>query len=301
MRPALPLLCLLFGGCDDPLLPSQHIERLRVLGARVEALDDASRAWPRPGETAHMSWLVADPTPAPVLGWAFRACVAEPLDRGMPKCRQAPFYEARSTGTSSALPAFDFPVPQASAFEATDRLIVQGAVCRDAEPLLVEPLEQTSCAGELALALMEVRVELDEEMNTNPAVSADALSFDGAPMVETAPPAEDCSLPGAMTIARADGGQHRIVMALSPSDRDALRALLGPSLETLLVSHFSSAGSLARAVSVIEGGSVDLSVAVDWESPHSAPATGMLVRFYFVVRDLRGGVDWSVKRLCVFP
>jgi hypothetical protein len=298
VRRALLACWLLLGACDNPLIAPQRIERLRVLGARVEAQGDPSRAWPRPGETAHMTWLVADPTPAPPLGWAFRACVAEPLDRGMPKCEGPPFYEARSAGMSSTLPAFDVPVPQASAFGAADRLIVQGAVCEDAEPLLAEPLEQTSCAGELAL--MEVRVELDEQTNTNPAITADALSFDGAAWVETAPPAEDCSVPGATT-ARAGSGKHRIVMALSPSDRDALPSLLGPPLETLLVSHFATAGSLARAVSVIEAGSADLSVALDWDSPGSAPATGTLVRFYFVVRDLRGGVDWSVRRLCVFP
>jgi hypothetical protein len=31
------------------------------------------------------------------------------------------------------------------------------------------------------------------------------------------------------------------------------------------------------------------------------PAEGQVVRFTFVVRDMRGGVDWLGRSLCVLP
>ena len=45
------------------------------VGARVE-IEDSDRAWPEPGETATVRWLVAHPGEVRPLSWAFRVCPA---------------------------------------------------------------------------------------------------------------------------------------------------------------------------------------------------------------------------------
>jgi len=41
-------------------------------------------------------------------------------------------------------------------------------------------------------------------------------------------------------------------------------------------------------------------VRVSWKAPVVQPASG-LVRFFFFVRDSRGGTDWLERALCVAP
>src|SRR4051812_12065122 len=48
-------------GCADQAAPASRIVSVRVLGARVEAGGDPMRTSPRPGETAHVTWLVVAP------------------------------------------------------------------------------------------------------------------------------------------------------------------------------------------------------------------------------------------------
>ncbi len=47
------------------------------------------------------------------------------------------------------------------------------------------------------------------------------------------------------------------------------------------------------------GRASELSVSVPWRAP--GDAAGERVRFYFVVRDGRGGADWSARTLCLLP
>jgi hypothetical protein len=288
MKRLLPIACLV-SACDDPLLDAQRIESTRVLGARVESAGDARRAWPEPGEVATVSWLVADPRPAPPLGWAFSVCVAAPTVRGMPECDAPPFAELASSVASSALPVFELTTPD------VERVLVRGAICSDAQPLLAEPLEASSCAGELELVLLEVEVSRDGATNRNPALADATISFDGvawpAPS-EAMLARESCSKSDAepaLPIVSAGGGARQIAAALPADARDAG--------ETLFVSHFSTAGRLERALSVIEPEQQALTIRVGWKPPK----TGQLARFYFVARDLRGGVDWTRRTLCVVP
>jgi hypothetical protein len=41
-------------------------------------------------------------------------------------------------------------------------------------------------------------------------------------------------------------------------------------------------------------------VRVEWTAPGAAPDSGV-VRFFFVVRDSRGGTDWLERAVCVAP
>lgn len=192
----LIVLGAMLAGCDDPLAEAQRIESTRVLGARVEAAGDPLRAWPEPGESATVRWLVADPRPAPPLGWAFSLCVGAPTVRGVPECDAPPFAELASPGPSAALPSFDFSMPDQATLGSADRVLIRGAICADAQPVLAEPLDRSRCEGELELVLIEVGIASVEGANLNPSLGDAPISFDGAVWPE--PPAtllgaSDCS------------------------------------------------------------------------------------------------------------
>src|SRR5688572_20148200 len=130
------LLSLALSACDDPLIEAQHIESTRVLGARVEVANVPERARPAPAEGVSVSFLVADPRPEPPLGWEFAACAGERQSRGLPRCSAPAFASARAPAVSTAAPLFEFTLPDADALAATDRLVVRGAICADAEVVL---------------------------------------------------------------------------------------------------------------------------------------------------------------------
>jgi hypothetical protein len=302
-------LVLLLGstGCDDPLLEAQRIENTRVLGARVEVANDATRARPLPGESVAVTWLVADPRPDPPLGWDFVACVGESTLRGVPRCRTAPFAAARSEGVETGAPVFSFDVPDPAAFEGSDRVVVRGAVCADAPVELAEPIEQTGCNGDLNLVVLDIRLEGEGTANRNPSLADQTLSFDGS--LWLAPPAElllrqDCTAeeqaPELPVISANEAG-HRFRIELSQDDREPLATIEGTLPETLQVSHFATIGKLDRPFSVIDPETPEPIVEVSWEAPGPGLSSGRIGRFYFVLRDLRGGTDWVVRTACIVP
>jgi hypothetical protein len=292
--------------CGDPLAFAQDIESTRVLGARLELADDPTRAWPRPGEAATLRWLVADPRPAPPLGWTLSACVGTPTARGVPTCRDPAFTSQSSAGLAEAPPVLAFTMPDAGELGGTDRVLVTGAICADAEPVVSTPLERTSCDGDLSLVAFDVGIERNGAANRQPTLSDELITLDGVEWLE--PDAallasEGCSNgaadPGLPTVS-SGSNDHRITISLSPDDREGVPGLGGPSFETLQLSHFSSAGRLTRPISIVEADAPVAELAVGWKAPGSA-AAARVVRFYFVVRDLRGGVDWALRTLCLVP
>lgn len=301
MKRALVFLAVV--GCDDPLAEAQRIESTRVIGARVESAGDPARAWPEPGESATITWLVADPRPAPPLGWAFSACAAAPSTRGVPECDSAPFAVVASNGLSPAAPSFAFTVPEVV---PSGRLVVKGAVCSGAEPLLAEPIERSSCAGDLALALLEVEIAGEGAPNRNPTIGDEPVTLDGAPweaagateLAQSACSTADAS--PALPVVRADGRDHELAVELSSDDREPIARVAGPDLEDLFVSHFSSAGRFEWPISVIDP-SAGLAVRVPFRAPESVAGSGEVARVWLVVRDLRGGADWTLRTICFVP
>lgn len=277
-------------GCDDPLLEAQRIEHTRVLGARVEVSTDATRASPRPGEAVHMQWLVADPRPSPNLGWHLSACAAAEKTRGTPECAAPPFAEQSSSLLDPALPVIDFTLPDAATLGSSRKVVVYGNICSDEQP---EP----DCTGDGASVVFEIPIELEPPGNKNPTLADETISLDGVEW----PPAEpawlgvnDCSVSDespSLPVFESNGGKHSLGITLSDDDRD-------PN-EELWVSQFSTGGDLDRVLSVIPKGGA-LSVNSEWQAPESI-ASPRVVRFWFVVRDLRGGVDWSIRTLCAVP
>jgi hypothetical protein len=72
--------------------------------------------------------------------------------------------------------------------------------------------------------------------------------------------------------------------------------------EALQFSHYTTAGQTSRAFSAVEPTDpASEPETLDWAPPalDTIPAGGRLVRFTWVVRDLRGGFGRADRALCV--
>jgi hypothetical protein len=287
---SMAAITLVASGCDDPLKRVDLVTDARVLGARVEVQGEPERASPLPGETARVRWLVADREPMPVLGWAFAVCEAAPPGGSLPSCAGDPFATASADVPAPGEPFIEFSVPGAIDSRA---LAVFGVVCPDSAPAYGASTFGCEGPGGTRTSL-DFELGTPERSNRNPVIEPAALTLDGAVL----PEGVDCT-----TLPTVDpGGSHTFELALDETDRDAVdpEIDLDPVKETLQVSHFTTAGKLDRPFSVIEPNETNLATRVSWKAPKSAPETG-LVRFFFVVRDLRGGADWIERAVCVSP
>jgi hypothetical protein len=283
-------------GCSDPLVPPWLIDKPRVLGARVEAAGDPTRPWPRPGETASITWMLVAPG-VPVMRWAFTVCAA-----GADDACTAPVTNVSGDGMP---PALSFAVPPAETLGASDHLLVAGGFCADGQPALSGQTPVCTGGTEAPLAVtLPVTIARDATDNHNPAMSAAAFTLAGAPW----PDGDACN--GGMRVA-ADGAKRAITVAVPLAERDPFTSTANPTNTPMLVreaiqlSHFATAGKLERQISFVESGDLrdPAAISVDWTPPPATevPAGGLPVHFYFVARDLRGGADWLTKSLCVVP
>jgi hypothetical protein len=275
-------------GCDDPLTRVDLVANARVLGARVEVEGEPERASPAPGETASVRWLVAAPDPFPELGWAFSICPAAPPGGSLPACGGEPFATSMSDAPAPGEPRIDFTVPDDLDARA---LAVSGVVCPGSQPTF--SAGAFDCAGPGGrLVSLDFELETAEASNANPVLEPDALTLDG----EALPEGTDCAtLP---SVAR--GSSHTLSLWLDESDRDPVEpeTSADPDKEELQASHFTTAGSLERAFTILEPDASELVASVSWKAPGAVPLDGF-VRLFFVVRDLRGGSDWIERAVCI--
>jgi hypothetical protein len=70
--------------------------------------------------------------------------------------------------------------------------------------------------------------------------------------------------------------------------------------ETLQISQFTTDGELDHSYNFVEASdeSAVNDLEVKWDAPEVAPVDGR-VRFTFVARDLRGGVGYAARTVCV--
>jgi hypothetical protein len=284
------LLGLAVAGCDDPLKSVELIDEPRLLGARVEVEGDAERAAPEPGERASARFLLAAPEPLSGLGFALAACPAAQRGSSRSECAGEVFARVTSLVGDALEPRLDFVVP--AGLDASDRVLVFGVVCPESSP----SGDGESCEGAESLAVtLELELARPDDVNHSPTLEADSISFDGEtwPELEAAP--GDCAGLGYDEVAA--GSSHSIEVALDAADRDALPhpSSLDPKRESLQLSHFATAGDLSRAFDAIEWDSDDLVRRASW----TAPKQSGLVRFWLVLRDFRGGSDFTERAVCV--
>lgn len=279
LRGAALLSALFAFGCGDPLVERQRVTELRVLGARYEANDDAERASPLPGEEGRVRWLVAGPAGSVATEFALLACAAEERARGVPACSQEPIAEARDRAVE---PSLTFTVPDAP------RLLVAGVFCTEGDAELSPAIEDGRCldpAAEQEVGTYEVAIAADAtEINHHPNLDGIELRLDGELWEDDDEPC----------VARS--GDSTLSIAL-PEDAREARPKSDPAgpFETLQLSHLATGGLFERPFSVFAGDARELTTEVTFTAPESAGTS----EIYLVVRDLRGGVSWVRRRLCV--
>lgn len=295
-------------GCDDPLTLPQRIERTRVLAARVEVAAEPTRAWPAPGEDAVVHWLVVDPDPSIGFTWDLRACVATTAAVGLPSCNAVPFASDRNEVATASMPQLSLTAPAVAA-EGDEAIFVHGVICARGIP----SADAHGCVGDEAdgdrVALSIPLARTGE--NSNPSLADDTIRLGGADWQEPAVTADEgCATePESPSLPVVHAGEDRTIeLELRGNDRERIDAQQ-PSYggegawETLQLSYSATAGTLNLPFSYVESnappGAQHLSV--KWSAPGAAAEDGVRVRFYIVVRDLRGGSDWARRDVCVVP
>jgi hypothetical protein len=302
------LLALAAVGCGPTFDPPSLIEGTRVLGARVEVSGADNRAAPAPGESATVTWLMTAPGAMPALGWAFALCA--PSAPGALSCDTTPL--AIYQGSDSP-PRVTIAVPPADALGPATRLILYGQICAGSAPIFDAQTGRPACEGGAAAegqgttASVIIGVNRDgTDANHNP-IADHSLTFDGQPWASAAPGDDPC-----VTAPRVSAGtdDHVIAVVTAAADRESFTALVGdppvatPQRESLQISHFATDGKLANPFSFIEGDVTDGAPAasVKWKTPKAKDVTApTVVAFTFVVRDSRGGTDWTTRAACVAP
>jgi hypothetical protein len=282
-------LCL--AGCMEEFDPPSLVDKTRPLGAEVLVDGDPARATPRPGETATVTWLMAAPGDLPELGWFFAVCPAGTGSQAE-SCAAAPLAVAGGQGT----PSFQLAVPTEDVLGGTQRLTVYGQICQDGMPALDPTTGLPSCAGAGTTVTTDIWLLRQEPANHNPALAARPFWFDGVDWSGDA--GLDCS--GLPVVAAGSKG-HVIALRTLAEDREATLAADGTATrETLQISHFTTAGALSRSYSFVETDDQSPTNDLDmkWDAPEIVPVDGK-VRFTFVARDMRGGLGYATRTVCV--
>lgn len=282
-------------GCDDPLSPVEAIDGTRVLAAKVEVAGDATRASPLPGEDVTVRWLVVAPDPAAAFAYRFDACVAADSSSDLARCAGAALGTAASVDPVAAPPVVTFTAPEDAASGV--RLAVMGGVCAAGVPLADDTGSACSDGSKPLAASDDFFTDDGSEPNNNPVLTDISLN-DLALGPETATVTDCAQLPS----VALGSGARTLSVNLDPSSRDPLvqKNTADPARESLLLSYFVTSGNLDHAFSAIDSAAPDASGSVVWTPPPHADGPS-LARFVFVVRDGRGGSDFTERRLCVVP
>jgi hypothetical protein len=297
----------LLAGCGPSFDPASLIETARVVGARVEVDGAPDRASPKPGETAQVTWLVTAPEALPPIAWAYALCVPGTVDGKVGLgCEGGPLAVFQGT---SAPPRISFAVPSAEALGAATSLILYGQICAGAGSTPTfdpqDGIPRCNGAGAGTTASVSIGLELGADVNHNPTADR-AFTFDGQPWAPVGAASDPCVVGPRVAAGTKD---HLIGNTTVGSDREPFTALVGnppapkATRESLQISHFTTAGKLQSQFAFVEAAdpAAETAVSVKWEAPKAAevPAAGLPVTFTFVVRDDRGGTDWTTRAACV--
>ena len=302
MKLKVAVACALATGCGDPIKEAQRIEELRVLGARLEVAEAPERATPEPGETATVTWLLADPTALPPeTVWSMRICIAEDSSYGLPLCRDEPFVSAEQADPSSSLPSLTFTVPDAQELAGSERLAVLAIFCDRGTLDIADDFLSSTCGGARTVqrANFDVFVAESDSSNGNPDLSDAALEFAGETW-DAGMDTPDCDT-GDLINVPANGAEHGVTLTLTEAARESQnREFDDVQRESLQISQLATLGEFERRFSGIEPEDNDLGIEVTWKAPGEI-SEPTIASFYFVIRDGRGGTSWLTRSACVRP
>lgn len=341
MRRSLgPILLCLMVACSESFLPASAVDDLRVVGARIDVLGAPGRANPSPEDEVQASILVIDQGPLPPLTWSFSPCVPTPTRIGVPICGTLIEECDGCTGPPPSDP-FAFPVmsfqvrpEELDAVEARE-VLLQGVVCGEGVPsaeAIVELLSGES--DDLApcedvdgepiiyedqrtvgrIVTVQIPIERDaEDPNLNPEILN--VFLDGStwpPPYEEGVPREapDTGCKDALTEEErtlhpeAGSAPLSINLSVTPDSLQSFTIDGEDFVEEIQVSWLADGGGFEVAFSFItQPASPDAvpSILTQWQPLSGVGGEGRLVRFNFVVRDGRGGLDRVERGLCVLP
>jgi hypothetical protein len=243
------------------------------------------------------------PAQVPPLQWAFALCkpgLSSRLD-----CGEVPF--AIYTGAGAA-PVIPIAVPPASALGGASKLLLYGRICEGAAPELDAQSGIPRCAGGAAgtTATVAINLQTGAEANHNPTAER-GFTFDGQPWPVPAAGADPCVV-GPRVAAGSEG--HVVGLVTDGGDREGYTVIFGdppvatPKREALQVSTFTTSGKLKASYLFVEADDARALTPLEtkWDAPKVAAVTAETpVTFTFVVRDDRGGTDWTTRAACVTP
>jgi hypothetical protein len=294
VRSALALAALATSACDEPLSGVEAIDKTRVVAAKVEVAGDPSRAAPLPGEDVVVRFLVIAPDPTPTFAYALRACVAADAATDLTTCAGEPLATAASLTPTPDAPSIAFVAPGDATGD--ERLAVLGNVCSSGIGLPGEGASRCDDGSPVRATTLDFTMDDGSHPNTNPRLTSVAL--DGVELpAETGLLTECAELPGVSSGAL----EHRLNVSVDEASRDEVQRqnAADPTRESLLVSYFVSRGDLDHAWSGIESDEPSSTTGARWTAPNVD--TPSLARFVVVVRDGRGGSDFTERRVCILP
>ncbi len=307
----LALVCV---GCGDTVDPGSLIDKTRILGVRAEVDADATQSWPQPGDAVTTRWLVASPDAIEPIGSAYFACIPAGTAFGPGQCEGEPFAFGINPPTVPANGEIELPLTIPTELDdGQDQVLMFGAFCfggRISTDLEGVFESGNPCAGEGRgrIAILTVALDLGRQ-NAHPEIQEVAIN--DVPWVDAAPAlpttcAENPTLPNVVHTGGTDE-EIEIVVNATPDSRETFMTEVGDPpetverQETMRISVYSTHGVFSSQFIFIDededGGAAD----VNWVLPEveEIPAGGQVVNFFFVMRDVRGGVHWQSRALCL--
>jgi hypothetical protein len=315
-------LVLASTACGPSLSPPEHVERTRVVAARVRAAADPSRAQLALGESGVIEYLIVSPPPsADAVGVSFAACWQAPAagENGVVGCEGAAFGLETEALEAEASPMLRMPLdvpPEALA----SAVIAQLATCTSGDAVLDPLAPSAACDGEGRPELHRLVVSIATDValaNHNPDIRDERYTIDDQAWTEpvTLLEASGCA---AREVTSSLPVVHRSAPVLlgfgcSPEERESYRAydadrqpiLVRETIERVLFATLGSVDDVPR----FEDDAQQI-VSTTWTPPADADLTeaqrdalpsGLLVRLWLVARDRRGGADWVERDLCLVP
>jgi hypothetical protein len=289
-------------GCADDFDSTSLVESTRVIGARVEVENAPDRASPAPGETATVKWFVTAPGATPPLSWAFALC--KPAPGGQLGCGDVPFATFQGTGA----PAVTVTLPAADLLAGAHTVTLFGRLCDDAAPIFDPRTGNPSCAsGHGTTASLAIRVQTTAVTNHNPTADR-GFTFDGQPWPVLAAGADPCV--AGPRIAADEKTPHELGFSTVGADRETFASTTGDppvpttAREALQVSLFTTTGKFKSPFAFVEAADArdTTPLTMKWTTPKALDVTTDTPgTFTFVVRDDRGGADWTTRAACVTP
>ncbi len=315
------LAVLTLVGCSEPLESITDVIKPRTIGALVRVDGDPTRSTPAPGETVEIELVVADPGPRTGRTWAFVVCIPSATQFDVGACESligGPFLSPPLPGAADPKPAprFSFVVPDEATLGEATRLLVLGGVCADGdvnfefdpgafqgEATTANPCVDQTKQGTLVTMAIALERTIDDR-NFVPEFATIALddvpwtiSADEDDLTEGCrglgfPERVHTTVPLAVQMALTDGSRETYVNSADPPET---------VVEEPYVAFQGTAGDFQGAYSFFDD--TPNTPTFTWEMPPraSVPDVGLLVRFWFVLRDGRGGSTAVERALCVVP